>query len=154
MSKKEALIISRRIIPAHQLASLMEENGFFPRVEYSNNIHPEKLAFYLSVLVIDIDDPEIHGFDIACRYLSLKPGLTWFALCSDRNMLTKQQAKSLMAKGFFFLTESGMELDVERGVAHFLQTRRKDVVSFDMQQKSINTSRDMTNIDSYQPSYA
>ncbi|MDQ6960341.1 MAG: hypothetical protein Q9M27_04860, partial [Mariprofundaceae bacterium] len=70
MIKPETLIISKRIIPAHQLASLMEENGFFPRVEYGKNTSPEKLAPYLSVLVIDIDDPEIQGLNIARRYLA------------------------------------------------------------------------------------
>jgi len=84
----EALIVSRKIIPAHQLATLMEENNFYPRVDSGKNACAEKLAQYLSVLVVDIDDPEIRGIEIACRYLALKPELAWFALCTGGNPLS------------------------------------------------------------------
>jgi len=129
MSNNEVQIISKRIIPAHQLATLMEENGFYPRVDYGKDICDEKLAQYLSVLIVDIDDPDIRGMEIACRYLALKPGLAWFALCAGGNTPAMQQARSMMAGGFFFLSESGLTLDCKRGAAQFLHANRGSIGS-------------------------
>jgi len=123
MANNEALIISKRIIPAHQLATLLEENDFYPHVDYGKDVCSAKLAQYLSILVVDIDDPDIQGVEIANQYLALNPGLAWFALCAGGNTPAMQQARSLMAGGFFFLSESGLTLDCNRGAAQFLHGR-------------------------------
>jgi len=120
MPNNEALIVSKRIIPAHQLATLMEKNGFYPRVAYGKNTCAEKLGQYLSILIVDIDDPGMRGVEIACQYLALKPELAWFALCAGGNTPAMQQARALMVGGFFFLSESGMALDCKRGAAQFM----------------------------------
>ena len=120
MPSNEALIVSKRIIPSHQLATLMEDNDFYPRVDYGKDAHNAKLVQCLSLLVVDIDDPDIKGLEIARQYLSFKPGMAWFALCEGGNTAAMQQARAMMVGGFFFLSESGMALDCKRGVAQFL----------------------------------
>jgi len=125
MSNNKVLIVSKRIIPAHQLATLMEENGFYPKVDYVKNTYASKLAQSLSILVVDIDDPRIRGMEIACQSLAHNPGLAWFALCSGDNTTGMQQARSLMVGGFFFLSKSSMALDCNRGAAQFLHGCRK-----------------------------
>jgi len=126
MSKNEALIISKRIIPAYQLAALMEDNFFYPHVDCGADTHAEQLAQYLSILIVDIDNPDIQGAEIACQYLALKPELAWFGLCAGGDALAMQQARSMMVGGFFFLSESGMALDCKRGAAQFLHGCKKD----------------------------
>jgi len=152
MSNNEALIVSKRIIPAHQLATLMEENDFYPRMDYGQDTCAAKLAQYLSILVVDIDDPDIQGVKIANQYLALNPGLAWFALCTGGNTPAMQQARSLMAEDFFFTSKSGMALDCKRGAAQFLHGYRKTTLH-----RGLNVSghaRHRSMIASFQPYYA
>jgi len=151
----EVLIISKKIIPAHQLATLMEENDFYPRVSYGKNICAEKLAQYLSILVVDIDDPAIRGMEIACQYLALEPGLAWFALCTGGNTPAMQQARSMMVGGFFFLSESGLSLDCKRGAAQFLHGCSGTAINHGRNiRRRIGSVQHKPTIASFQPYYA
>ncbi|MDQ6958384.1 MAG: hypothetical protein Q9M24_04650 [Mariprofundaceae bacterium] len=120
MFRNDTLIVSKRIIAAHQLANMMEANGFFPKVEHNNHVCRAIVKTPLSVLITDIDDPDIRGLEIARWHLAHRPELAWFALCSGGNVATMQEARLLMAGGFFFLSESGLALDSKRGAAQFL----------------------------------
>lgn len=152
MSSNEVLIVSKRIIPAHQLATLMEKNDFYPRVDYGKDACAAKLAKYLSILVVDIDDPDVCGLEIARQFLAHSYSLAWFALCSGGNTPAMQQARPLMVGGFFFLSESGMALDSKRGAAQFLHGYRKTTLH-----RGLNISgqaRHRSMIASFQPYYA
>jgi len=127
MPNNEVLIISRKIILAHQLATLMENNGSYPHVMDAIGRNINSLPKDISVLVVDIDDSDIRGMKIVRQYLRMKPGLTWFALCSGDNDTVMQQAKGSAVAGFFFPSESGMALDYKRGAAQFLHGRRASV---------------------------
>jgi len=120
-----ALIISRRIIAAHQLASLLKTNGFTSQVEYNGwkalKTHPTRR---LDLLITDIDDPQIQAIHIANLYRNHQPGLAWFALSQGGNTPAMRDARSFMVGGFFFLTPSGLELDKKRGAARFLCTNK------------------------------
>jgi len=116
-----ALIISRRIIAAHQLASLLKTNGFTSQVEYNGwkalKTHPTRR---LDLLITDIDDPQIQAIHIANLYRNHQPGLAWFALSQGGNTPAMRDARSFMVGGFFFLMPSGLERDKKRGAARFL----------------------------------
>jgi len=116
-----ALIISRRIIAAHQLASLLKTNGFTSRVEINGwkalKTHPTQR---LDLLITDIDDPRDRAIQVAKHYRNHQPGLAWFALSQGGNTPAMRDARSFMVGGFFFLTPSGLELDNKRGAARFL----------------------------------
>ncbi len=120
MFRNDTLIVSKRIIAAHQLASMMEANGFFPKVEYNEHACWTGVGASLSILITDIDDPDVRGLEIARWHLAHSPELAWFALCSGANASVMQQARLLMVGGFFFLSESGLALDSKRGTAQFL----------------------------------
>jgi len=155
MANNEALIVSKRIIPAHQLATLMEENGFYPRVAYDKGACAAELAQYLSILVVDIDDPDIRGIEIACQYLALKPELVWFALCTGGNTPAMQQVRSLMVGGFFFLSESGMALDCKRGAARFMHGHSGSTINDDKNARGrIKSMQHRSMIASFHPYYA
>jgi len=120
-----ALIISRRIIAAHQLTSLLKTNGFTSQVEYNGwkvlKTHPTRR---LDLLITDIDDHQIQAIHIANLYRNHQPGLAWFALGQGGNTPAMRDARSFMVGGFFFLTPSGLELDKKRGAARFLCENR------------------------------
>jgi len=120
-----ALIISRRIIAAHQLTSLLKTNGFTSQVEYNGwkvlKTHPTRR---LDLLVTDIDDPRDRAIQVAKYYRNLQPGLAWFALSRGGNTQGMRDARLFMVGGFFFLTPSGLELDKKRGAARFLCENR------------------------------
>jgi len=132
MFRNDTLIVSKRIIAAHQLANMMEANGFFPKVEHNNHMCRAGVKTPLSVLVTDIDDPDIRGLEIARWHLARWPELAWFALCSGANAAAMQEARLLMAGGFFFLSESGLALDRKRGAAQFLHGNQGTVAHYDM----------------------
>jgi len=121
----DTLIISKKIIAAHQLANILEASGFLPRVEHHIHTCLKDIDVSLSVLITDIDDPDVRGLEIARRFLARSYHLAWFALCSGGNTPAMQQARSLMVGGFFFMSESGMALDCKRGSAQFLQPCRE-----------------------------
>jgi len=128
----DTLIVSKRIIAAHQLAGMMETSGFFPRVEH--RVHPcwTDVAASLSILIVDIDDPDVRGLEIARWHLAHSPELAWFALCRGGNTPAMQQARLLMADGFFFLSESGLALDSKRGAAQFLRGSQETTIHHDI----------------------
>jgi len=117
----DALIISKRVIAANQLATLLKANGFIPKVEFNCSgiyqHHPEK---GLTLLITDIDDPQIQAITIANRFRDSRPGLAWFALSSGGDKVAMRNAQAFMVGGFFFLTNSGLELDRQRGAARYL----------------------------------
>ncbi len=140
MTGNEVLIVSKRIIPAYQLATLLEANGFCPYVNYTQDKYAATLAQYPSLLVMDIDDADMCGMEMARQYL-LKPRLSWFALCVGGNTPAMQQARSLKVGGFFFLSPSGMALDRKRGAAHLLHKRGRAVKHHDDFARSHQSTR-------------
>ena len=115
MTNNEALIISKRIIPAYQLATLLERNGFYPHVDDGDRSRIATFVPHLAMLVVDIDDADIQGIEIAKQYLALNSGLACYALCIGGNAPAMQQYESLMFDDFFFLSATGMTLDCRHG---------------------------------------
>jgi len=154
MFRNDTLIVSKRIIAAHQLANMMEANGFSPKVEHNDHACRTGVKAPLSVLITDIDDPDVRGLEIARWHLAHSPELAWFALCSGANTTSMQQARSLMAGGFFFLSESGLALDSKRGAAQFLYGNQGTAVHHNMNAREyIKNIPHRPMIASFQPYY-
>jgi len=155
MSRNDTLIVSKRIIAAHQLANMMEANGFFPKVEHNDHACWTDVKAPLSVLITDIDDPDMRGLEIARWHLTHLPELAWFALCSGANAAAMQQARLLMAGGFFFLSESGLALDNKRGAAQFLHGNQGTAIHHGMNIRGhIKNIQPRAMIASFQPYYS
>jgi len=155
MFRNDTLIVSKRIIAAHQLASMMEANGFLPKVEHNDHACWTGVKAPLSVLITDIDDPDIRGLEIARWHLANSPELAWFALCRGGNTPAMQQARLLMADGFFFLSESGLSLDCKRGAAQFLYESQQTTIHHGMNARGrVVNMQHKPMIASFRPYYA
>jgi hypothetical protein len=120
---KQGLILSTRIIPSYQIATLLEHHGWQIQVEHNL----EKAWAFLKnrridILVVDVDDPTLCGADILLRSKSHQPISYAIALKRGYPGKSMHLAHKLDVDGYFYVNDSGYMLDTTRGLAPFFLT--------------------------------
>jgi len=122
--RRKALILTPRIFPGHQIASLLEQHGWT-----SVNIHnamslPEIIQQRPGMLVVDVTCDQAHNLDLLDHHRHSNFLTYRVALCEGSNTLAMRIARHLGVDGFFYLNRHDLAIDPGRGLAPvFLQRR-------------------------------
>ncbi|HXH65225.1 MAG TPA: hypothetical protein VNH42_06950 [Mariprofundaceae bacterium] len=125
MHANHGLILSRNIVPACQIRSLIECGG-----ATDADIVLSDLDAYTSMglhachfLICDIDDPHLQGIAVAECFRHRFRDAPWYAICRHGNSRNMRLARERGADGYFFLNSSGLALDPHAGMTHDLLRR-------------------------------
>ncbi|HXH72174.1 MAG TPA: hypothetical protein VNI58_05100 [Mariprofundaceae bacterium] len=120
-----AAIVSKRVIPSHQIASIMQQHGWTAEI-IDRRVHPDEIrTIDPKMLIVDIDDSSCNGIGILQWFRSANPLNYTIALCQGGCSPAMRSARQLGVDGFFYLNASGLSLDPGRGLLPvFLQSRQ------------------------------
>lgn len=126
MQSQNGLILTRNIVPACQIRSILENEAMTAEIVLSDldvyaNISRQPCHF----LICDIDDPDLQGIFVAEWFRYQSQGAPWYAICHYGNSRNMRLAREKGASGYFFLNGSGLALDAHSGMAHTLLTLQK-----------------------------
>jgi len=113
-------IVSNRIIPGHQLASIIAHQGWKPEIFDRHATTDEVLAIQPDILIADIDDHSCRGIDMLHAFRRRNPLGRAIALCTGGGSPAMRAARRLGVDGFFYLNSSGLALDPRRGMLPIL----------------------------------
>lgn len=114
----QGIILSSRIIVAHQIATLLERQGWQMSIEHDRErawqlIHDQQPA----LLVADIDAPDMAGARMLAEFRRHHPAAQVMALCTGGNSQGMRIVRALGADGYFYMHPHGRTLDTLRGMA-------------------------------------
>jgi len=121
-----AAIVSNRVIPGHQLASIIEHRGWQPAIFDHHASMDEILAIRPGILIADIDDHSCRGLDMLQTFRRCHPQGHAMALCTGGGSPAMRAARRFGVDGFFYLNASGLALDPRRGMLPVLLTATTD----------------------------
>jgi len=122
--RNRALILTRNIVPGHQIARLLEMHGWVAsscheslELEQIRDINP-------GLLVIDVSDPA-EGNMRLLQSCCFSPSIRYrVALCRGGNTPAMRAARRLGVDGFFYLNAAGKSVDTSIGLAALLLQSR------------------------------
>jgi len=125
MNSAQSLILSSRIIAAHQIATLLEEHGWPSVVEHDvrrigqliDRLRPQ-------LLIADIDSPELAAVRLLADFRQRHPLAGTMAICAGGNSQGMRIVRNLGVDGFFYLQPHGKALDMQRGIPHRWNSQR------------------------------
>jgi hypothetical protein len=124
MTVNNGVILTRNIVPACQIRSLIERNAHTADIVLSDLDAYTCLDHYSSrFLICDIDDTEIQGMAVAEWFSRRFRGVSWYAICRHGNSRNMRLARERGADGYFFLNSAGLALDPHTGLTRDLLRR-------------------------------
>jgi DNA-binding NarL/FixJ family response regulator len=115
---RHGLILSSRIIAAHQTATLLERQGWQMSIEYDEATARQLIdTMQPALLVIDIDCPGLPGARLLAGFRHAHPGMRIVAICNGGNSQGMRMARALGIDGYFYLQPHGVAVDSLRGMA-------------------------------------
>lgn len=116
-----AAIVSKRIIASHQICSIMQQQGWTPRILDGHTTPDDIHALQPEILVADIDDAACNGLSILRWFREFSPMSYAVALCAGGCSPAMHRARHFGVDGFLYLNAAGLSLDPERGVMPLLK---------------------------------
>lgn len=126
MHAQSGLILTRNILPAYQIRSVLEGDDMGAEIVLSDlDVYARMSHRSYSFLICDIDDRDVQGIAVAEWFRFQSRGAPWYAICRYGNSRNMRLARDKGARGYFFLNSSGMALDPQAGMAHSLLRREQ-----------------------------
>ncbi len=118
---KHGVILSRNLIPAYQIASLMEHLGWEIKVEHdpimaARIIENKKL----DIFIVDAGFPIVSSISLLKSFLLLNPVAYVAAICRNENARCMQQLRNIGIDGYFYLNTKGADLERLHGLTSLL----------------------------------
>jgi len=114
--KNPAAIVSKRVIPSHQISSILQQHGWNPRILDSDVTPDDIRSLNPKILIADIDDTACNGLSILKWFRQFNPVSYAVALCAGGCSPAMRSARHLGVDGFFYLNATGLSLDSKRGL--------------------------------------
>jgi len=126
MSASSGLILTRNIVPAYQIRSVLEYDAMSAEIVLSDlDIYARLSRRSYDFLICDIDDADVQGIAVAEWFRFQSLGAPWYAICRYGNSRNMRLAREKGVDGYFFLNSAGLALDPHAGLAHVLLRRQQ-----------------------------
>jgi DNA-binding NarL/FixJ family response regulator len=126
MHAHDGLILTRHILPAYQIRSVLEYDAMAADIVMSDlDVYARLSHRAYGFLICDIDDADVHGIAVAEWFRFQSRGAPWYAICRYGNSRNMRLAREKGASGYFFLNSAGMALDPHAGMTHALLRRQQ-----------------------------
>jgi CheY-like chemotaxis protein len=140
MHANSGLILTRNIVPACQIRSLIEGDAKAADLVLSDLdaytcLNHQRYHF----LICDIDDTDVQGMAVAEWFRDRFRGAPWYAICRHGNSRNMRLAREHGADGYFFLNNAGLALDPQTGMTRTLLRQRRQQVKPAMHRPAIAT---------------
>ncbi len=121
MHAHNGLILTRNIVPAYQIRSVLELDDMAADIVLSDlDVYARLSRRSCSFLICDIDDADVQGIAVAEWFRFQSQGAPWYAICRYGNSRNMRLAREKGVSGYFFLNSAGVALDPHAGIAHAL----------------------------------
>jgi len=122
--RNRALILTRNIVPGHQIARLLEMHGWVASSRHDSLSLEDIQRINPGLLVIDVSDPAEGNMTLlqsCCFSASIRYRVSLFR---GGNTPAMRAARRLGVDGFFFLNAAGRSLDTSIGLTALLLQNR------------------------------
>ena len=121
MHAHSGLILTRNIVPAYQIRSVLELDAMTADIVLSDlDVYARLSRRSHNFLICDIDDADVQGIAVAEWFRFQSQGAPWYAICRYGNSRNMRLAREKGVRGYFFLNSAGVALDAHAGMAHAL----------------------------------
>jgi len=118
-NKKRAIIISKRTIASHQIATLLEQHAWQVTIMHDKPPLISLERANPTLVVADIDEAELQGITLLQYFREFNPIAYTAALCAGGGSQAMRLARQVGVDGFIYLNASGKTLDIHRGLTPF-----------------------------------
>ena len=126
MHAHSGLILTRNIVPAYQIRSVLEFDAMAADIVLSDlDVYARLSRRSHDFLICDIDDADVQGIAVAEWFRFQSQGAPWYAICRYGNSRNMRLAREKGVRGYFFLNSAGVALDPHAGMAHALLRRQQ-----------------------------
>jgi len=115
--RKNALILTPRIFPGHQISSLLELHGWSSVHVHNTMSLCDIMQQHPGMLVVDVTREQAYNFDLLDRYRRSNLLTYRIALCEEGNTQAMRVARYIGVDGFFYLNRHGLAIEANRGLA-------------------------------------
>ena len=134
--RKEALILTHRIVPGHQIACMLQMHGWSAISQHESMTLDTVYTIHPHMLVLDLTDPKQRNIALLDAYRRFDALTYIVGLCRGGNSPAMRAARDMGIDGFFYLNQSGLSIDTSIGLAPLLlsgqhpEARRKNMPRF------------------------
>ncbi len=122
--RRNALILTPRIFPGHQIASLLELHGWSSVHVHNTMSLYDIMQQHPGMLVVDVTREQACNFDLLDHYRRSNLLTYRVALCEGGNTRAMRVARHIGVDGFFYLNRHGLAIDASRGLAPIFLRQR------------------------------